>query len=183
MEHTQDVKTIAWHPKDEILASASYDATILLYIDDPDDDWAPFQKLEPRLPAQKVDLASLLPSTTAPGTKEDQEEEFHVPELKEPETIWALAFSPCGQFLASGGDNGGIRVWARSGDQMTSRWVEVAHVQAHDPRSCFSLSWTGPSQAGKKTDMGHNDLGRIVSGGGDGKFIVWRIVSGYSSDF
>lgn len=46
MEHTQDVKYLAWHPTDEILASASYDDTIKLYADDPDDDWYPFVTLK-----------------------------------------------------------------------------------------------------------------------------------------
>ena len=45
MEHTQDVKSVAWHPSREILASASYDDTIKLYIDDPDDDWYCFSTL------------------------------------------------------------------------------------------------------------------------------------------
>jgi len=62
MEHTQDVKYVAWHPTeevhssihlsisylpscDQILASASYDDTIKLYIDDPSDDWFAFATL------------------------------------------------------------------------------------------------------------------------------------------
>ncbi|THH12791.1 hypothetical protein EW146_g7362 [Bondarzewia mesenterica] len=45
MEHTQDVKAVAWHPKEEILASASYDDTIKLYLDDPSDDWFCFGTL------------------------------------------------------------------------------------------------------------------------------------------
>lgn len=40
MEHTQDVKHVAFHPhSDELLASASYDDTINIYKDDPSDDW------------------------------------------------------------------------------------------------------------------------------------------------
>ena len=45
MEHTQDVKAVAWHPTHDILASASYDDTIKLYLDDPSDDWYAFQTL------------------------------------------------------------------------------------------------------------------------------------------
>ncbi|GJJ10550.1 hypothetical protein Clacol_004777 [Clathrus columnatus] len=45
MHHTQDIKHVAWHPKEQILASASYDDTINLYVDDPDDDWYPVAKL------------------------------------------------------------------------------------------------------------------------------------------
>ncbi|KAJ7229076.1 WD40-repeat-containing domain protein [Mycena pura] len=45
MEHTQDVKCVAWHPTEEILASASYDDTIKMYVDDPLDDWFCFLTL------------------------------------------------------------------------------------------------------------------------------------------
>jgi len=45
MEHTQDVKCVAWHPTEEILASASYDDSIKLYIDDPSEDWFCFTTL------------------------------------------------------------------------------------------------------------------------------------------
>lgn len=45
MDHTQDVKNVAWHPTEEILASASYDDTVKLYIDDPSEDWFCFQTL------------------------------------------------------------------------------------------------------------------------------------------
>jgi WD40 repeat protein len=147
MEHTQDVKALAWHPKEEvrpscipgrcsklkfsrlclkILASASYDASILLFADDPDADWGPFQKLQPSLPAQTAKVAQDLvdptsrPVSTTVAEDADRTEDskidndvFEIPPLKEPETIWSLAFSPCGMFLASGGDNGGIRIWAR----------------------------------------------------------------------
>jgi WD40 repeat protein len=44
-EHTQDVKCVAWHPTEEILASASYDDSIKLYIDDPSEDWFCFTTL------------------------------------------------------------------------------------------------------------------------------------------
>lgn len=37
-EHSQDVKMVAWHPHEEMLASASYDDTIKIWRED-DDDW------------------------------------------------------------------------------------------------------------------------------------------------
>jgi WD40 repeat protein len=100
----------------------------LLFADDPDADWGPFQKLQPALPAQNPDVSPELkdhpsrPVIAAEPAGEDAEaegatradgDEFVIPPLKEPETIWSLAFSPCGMYLASGGDNGGIRIWAR----------------------------------------------------------------------
>lgn len=46
MEHSQDVKAVAFHPREDILASASYDDTVKLYVDDPSDDWYPFATLK-----------------------------------------------------------------------------------------------------------------------------------------
>ena len=44
--HTQDVKMVAWHPNGMILASASYDDTIKLWVDDGDgDEWRCAQTL------------------------------------------------------------------------------------------------------------------------------------------
>lgn len=139
-------------------------------MDDPDDDWAPFQKLEPRLLA----TGEVPGSGPANGSQTD-EEDFSVPPLLESETIWSLAFSPCGQYLASGGDNGGIRLWARStgGSSTTRKWHEVAHVRAHDPRACFALAW----QRMASETTGGDVKGRLVSGGGDGKVVVWELVS------
>jgi WD40 repeat protein len=42
------------------------------------------------------------------------DEMLDVPPLEEDETVWALAWSPCGKFLASGGDLGGVRLWERT---------------------------------------------------------------------
>jgi WD40 repeat protein len=39
--HSQDVKRVVWHPTEDILISASYDDTVKIYRNDPNDgDWA-----------------------------------------------------------------------------------------------------------------------------------------------
>lgn len=39
--HTQDVKRVAWHPERDLLASASYDDTVRLYMENPiDSEWS-----------------------------------------------------------------------------------------------------------------------------------------------
>lgn len=37
--HSQDVKTVVWHPSRELVASASYDDTVKLWLSDEDSDW------------------------------------------------------------------------------------------------------------------------------------------------
>jgi WD40 repeat protein len=44
-QHTQDVKRVQWHPREEICASCSYDNTVQLYREQ-EDDWASFCTLE-----------------------------------------------------------------------------------------------------------------------------------------
>lgn len=41
---TQDVKCVRWHPQGEVLASASYDDSIKLWVDE-DDEWVCAQTL------------------------------------------------------------------------------------------------------------------------------------------
>jgi WD40 repeat protein len=91
----------------KILASASYDASVYLFADDPDSDWSPFQKLNPSL------AVTATATTTDDMQVEPDEDDFEIPALVEPETVWAVAFSPCGGYLASGGDLGGVRIWTR----------------------------------------------------------------------
>lgn len=127
MEHAQDVKALAWHPAEEvrrlplhicrtqsltpfpnqILASASYDASVLLFADDPDSDWCPFQKLETRTQPH-------MPPSSIVGMADDDDGEIIIPPLKEPDTVWSAAFSPDGRYLATGGDSGGIVFWWRT---------------------------------------------------------------------
>lgn len=100
----------------QILASASYDSHIHLLYDDPDSDWLVFQKLHPKLPQTPITLPAsspLVPAIFPSKEEQEAEEAINLPPLEEDETVWSLAWAPGGQYLASGGDNGGIRIWTR----------------------------------------------------------------------
>lgn len=174
LEHSQDVKCVAWHPHEEvcsflslishnsiqpsfqqILASGSYDDTIKLYVDDPSDDWYCF--------------------TTISGHES---------------TVWSIAWSPCGKYLASASDDKTVRIWAyvdvnpnsdsdsnrilqikppsaMTSSQGNGRWVQVAALEGGE-RSVYSVAWG----KGKQSEGG---LGWLASAGGDGAVRVWDI--------
>lgn len=171
MEHTQDVKCLAWHPSEEILASGSYDASILMLADDPDGDWSPFQKLQPKKAAVEPSRPEEAAAPTAPASS------LTIPPLKEPETIWSLAFSPCGRYLASGGDGGGLRIWQRTGKTTESPWVEMGCWEGHAGRACYGVAWQAPEIGAEEQAEGESEvIGRLVSGGGDGRILLWEAV-------
>lgn len=158
MEHSQDVKVVAWHPKDEVLASASYDDAINLYIDDPSDDWFCYTKL-----------------------------------TGHESTVWSLSFSPCGNYLASASDDLTVRIWRRlDADQCEARglkpegkmagrrgekWVPVTLLKGYHDRTVYSVSW-----GVDKTSKRPGNLGRLASGGGDGRIYIYEISAPENDD-
>lgn len=64
---------------------------------------------------------------------------------------------------------------AGSGHSTEARWTEVVHYRAHEPRACFSLSWTDPPLT-SDSERDEDDLGRLASTGGDGRILIWQVV-------
>ena len=170
MEHSQDVKCVAWHPTDEvspshpiflyfalvqaaidvtsaqILASASYDDTIKLYLDDPSDDWF---------------CATTLTGHTS--------------------TVWALAWEPLhGRYLASASDDTTIRLWRRLPGTGELKFECVSVIEGHD-RSIYSISWT-PAQSSEDQASDTKNLGWLASTGADGSVCVWNITVSSPTD-
>lgn len=116
-----------------MLASASYDDTINLYVDDPDDDW--------------------YPTNTLKGHSS---------------TVWCVAWSPCGNYIASSSDDLTVRIWARVREATGGvRWDCVNTLNGHE-RPVFSVTW-GPG------GEGNGALGWVASASGDGKINVWEL--------
>jgi WD40 repeat protein len=160
MEHTQDVKAVAWHPREDvrcalarahhlrprltrarqILASASYDDTIQLYSDDGGaDDWA--------------SIASLAGHAS---------------------TVWSVAFAPAGAHLASASADCTLRLWAR-GAGAGGRWAAAGVVHAHE-RTAYSVAWAAtPRPDGGENSEGSTAIGWLASTGADGRINVYAV--------
>ena len=80
-------------------------------------------------------------------------------------TVWALAWSPDGRYIASGSDDKTVKVWQRTGQ---FAFKEVLELRGHD-RAVFSVSWS------KGTTTGEGALGWLASTGSDGMIFVWDL--------
>ena len=84
-------------------------------------------------------------------------------------TVWSLAFSPCGELLASASDDRTLRIWKRA-DKW--RWEQAAVLTGHE-RSVYSVSWSKGLDPEKGED---GNKGWLASTGQDGKINVWCIL-------
>ena len=138
---------------DQILASASYDDTIKLYIDDPSDDWFSFATLTGH--ASTVWSLAWSPAFTKPNSSStDNPGRSH-------------------SYLASCSQDCTIRVWQRTAQH---KWECALVLEGHE-RSVYSISWGRgrpllPSVEGKR-EKGY--LGWLASAGGDGSVLVWEL--------
>jgi WD40 repeat protein len=129
---------------------------------------------------------------------------YHFPnDTREPEadesgtghtnTVWASAFSPDGNYIASCSDDLTIRIWARYkrrdvegepggafrvGRTEKEGWYCASVLKGYHDRTIFSIDWTdagnwAPEVADGKTVV----LGRLVSTGGDGKICIFGITA------
>ena len=148
MEHTQDVKCVAWHPRDELLASASYDDNIKLYLDDPSDDWYCFSTLSGHTSTiwsiAFSPCGSYLASASADCTVR----------------LWR-------RLSADEAEARGLKVEGRMPGRPGEKWVCVEVLKGWHERCIYSVSW-GHGEG----------IGRLASAGGDGRICVFSVVSG-----
>lgn len=194
MEHSQDVKCVAWHPTEEILASASYDDTIKLYVDDPSEDWYCMSTLTGHEStvwslAWSPDgnyLASASDDLSIRIWKRlDQYKWQSIHQIKGHErSIYSISWivgkgtsSKSMGWLASTGGDGKINVWeiSQPPDQSTKEILYsklIASVSsAHDVSDVNSVQWC--------PRPGFEDL--LATAGDDGSVKVWRVMPTSSS--
>lgn len=152
-EHTQDVKSVAWHPTEPILASCSYDDTIRLYYPD-QDEFIPISIL--RGHTSTVWGVAFEPILNSPS-----------PEDPDPTVR-----------LASCSDDLSIVIWHRTDfyrppsstmvsilrDPPKDTWKPLAILPRAHERAIYSVAWS--------------KSGLIASTGGDGKIVVYEEVEG-----
>jgi len=186
MEHSQDVKCVAWHPSEEILASASYDNDIKLYVDDPADDWYTFSTLRGHessvwsvafspcgnyLASCSEDSNIFIWRPLETSGNHGSWERVHV--IKgDNMPVYSISWCRvpgCVGWLASGGGEGTIYIWSIHAEQNNSRRVSsvlVASIpSAHQGLDINSVAWCPTSSASPL----------LATAGDDGNVKVWCI--------
>lgn len=124
-DHTADVKTVAWHPADDVLASAGYDDTVRLWRQDPFemDDWTQaaclrghegtvwglaFESAKPITP--KAPESSSTTAGNTEGIKPSEQKGWDMSALI---NHWHAVHARSGPRLASASADGTIRIWRR----------------------------------------------------------------------
>lgn len=118
-------------------------------------------------------------------------------------TVWSISFSPCGQYLASAGDDLVIKIWGRERKDKAADLGELGEAVREEGGRMGPWSrggvrigakerwkWTLKSEirdahlrtiyavdwARGGLPESEGGLGRLLSSGGDGKINVWQIV-------
>lgn len=157
MEHTQDVKCVAWHPQEELLASASYDDNILLYVDDPQDDWFAFTTLSGH--TSTVWSLAFSPCGSMLASASDDRTIRIWQRYPKPPVV---------------GANQLVRV-GKGSTAAEGEWKAAFTITDAHERSIYSVTWGKTPPGHSSIGASENDRGWIASTGGDGHIKVWNI--------
>ena len=150
----------------QILASASYDDTIHLYADDPQDDWYPFHTLSAH--RSTVWSIAFSPEGTLLASASDDRTIRIFRRLPRPPPV--VSSNPFAGRVSINGKSD-------SGAGVESKWEEACVIEGAHERSIYSISWAQVDVLGlaDSTAEDEEDRGLILSAGGDGRINVWHI--------
>jgi WD40 repeat protein len=176
-EHEGDVKCVAWHPEEDLLASASYDDTVRLYKEDAD-DWTQVARID----GHKETVWCVEFEGSAMAKKD-----FRVQRdgISDAQARHLALLERSGPRLATCSDDRTVRIWRRKpkeqqGQQSSNagipsiirsfsveeEWIQDAILPQRHDRAIYSVAWSHRS-------------GLIASAGSDGKIVIckekWRI--------
>jgi WD40 repeat protein len=189
MEHTEDIKSVAWHPNEELLASASYDNTIKLYIDDPDDDWYPFATLKGHdstvwstcfspcghyLASSSEDRSVRIWRRWQTDKRKGKWEQAVVIQNAHERSVFSVSWgvgkgseSGLGWVASTGGD-GTIHIWeitTEGVDQPLKHELIASKLSAHGVRDANAIAWC-PLE-------GHGQM--LATAGDDHNVCIWKV--------
>ncbi len=159
--HTHEVASVAFSPKVEILASASYDKTVKLW------EVATESEITTLINEDLVSSVAFSPNGELVAIASNNIKLWHVATgdyVRILETnlgrVNFVAFSPDGQLLASGNENGSIKLWQVA----TGREIATLHQARGYMESVFSLSFSPDGQI-------------LASGSEDTALRLWNIAT------